>query len=213
MTGIPPHHVRNELPRTLFHILGGVGLGGVGFFLPFPWNLLALAGSLAVVLLWETRRLQDPAFNNAANQALEVVLRPYERRGWTGAPPFVAGVLLAFLLFSREVAVLAVAALVIGDRAAVLVGKSLGRIRIGTMRKTVEGSAACFLSSLLIFVVLERVLPGLPPFTLPTLAWAALVGTLAELLPPPFNDNLAMPVAVGLYLTPFADILSRFPGF
>jgi len=100
-------------------------------------------------------------------------------------------------------AFLALSLLIIGDAAAALVGKAIGRRRIG--EKTLEGALGCFALCLLLSL---RVFPYLPELTL---VWgnihllqavflSALVAVL-ELFPfragkIVLNDNLYVPVIV-----------------
>ena len=91
----------------------------------------------------------------------------------------------------------------LGDAAAALVGKAIGRIRIGD--KTLEGTLGCFF---LCFFLSWLVFPALPYFTLlwgpitilDAFLLSALVAVL-ELYPIRFgkfvvNDNLYVPVVV-----------------
>jgi dolichol kinase len=199
--------VRAEVPRTFFHVAGGVGLTAAGYLLPAPWNLVALAVAFVAVLGWDLARLHLPIVNAFSLQFLDLILRPWERKGMTGTPAFVGGALLAFVLFTREVALLGMSALILGDRAAVLVGKGFGRTRLVPWKKTLEGSLACFVFSLVAFVLLQRLVPGVPSFGSPTLVWAALVAAVAEAMPAPFNDNLTIPLAVGVFFTIAANVL------
>jgi len=79
-------------------------------------------------------------------------------------------------------------ALVLGDTAAALVGKTVGRVRI--LGKTLEGSLACFAVS---FLFAWGVV-GLPAWVA---ACGALTATLFELLPIPLDDNFRIPLSAG----------------
>ncbi len=199
--------VRSEYPRTFFHVVGGLLLSAAGYLLPGAWNLIVLGTAFAAVVIWEVARLHLPVVNALSMQLFDIILRPWERKGPTGTPAFTGGVFLAFLLFSREVALLSVMALVFGDRAAVLVGKGFGRTQLMMFKKTLEGSLACFVFSLASFVLLQRLVPAVPRFGEPTLVWGALVATVAEAMPEPVNDNLAIPLSTGIFFTVAANVL------
>ena len=190
--------VREEIPRTFFHVLGGFFLAWIGYFLPFPANRLILAAIFLGVLAVEMGRKFSPAWNRFSRNTLGVFMRPWEQYGTTGALAFTGGTALAFVVFPREVAVAALVPLVFGDRAAILAGKGFGRIRIGG--KTLEGSAACFLVSFAAYMILMPFFPDPFPQSVPVLALASLIGTAAEALPRPLDDNLTIPLAVGGYL-------------
>ncbi len=191
--------IQKEIPRTLIHILGGVFLTCVGYFPAPPLNRILLGVFFLLVLLMEAGRMTLPAFNSLSRTLLGPFLRPNEEKSLTGAPAFFGGVFLSFLLFSKTTALGAMVPLVFGDRAGLLAGKGFGRIRIGT--KTLEGSLACFVSSLLAFLVLSALWPDVFGYALPVMAGASFIGALAEALPRPFDDNLTIPLAVGIFLS------------
>jgi dolichol kinase len=191
--------IRSEIPRSFFHILGGLALAFFGYFLPSPVNVYALVVIFGGAVLVEGVRLLIPAANRFARMILGPFMRPAEVNGLTGAVPFTGGVLLAFLLFSRSVALASMVPLVFGDRAGFLVGKAVGKRRIGG--KTLEGSAGCFVTSLAAYGVLSALWPLVFDYTWPTFVGASIVGTLAEALPRPFDDNLTIPIAVGVFLS------------
>lgn len=190
--------IRPEIPRTFFHVLGGIAVAAAGYALPRPKNILLLGGILAMALAVDILRLKSPQIRRLAGPALEPFMRPSEAEKLSGAPAFVGGVFLAFLLYPRQAALLALIPLIFGDRAGLLVGKSIGRFRM--WGKTAEGSAACFIVSFAVYLLLRAVRPDMVLYGTATLAAAALVGTVAEALPRPSDDNLVIPVAVGLFL-------------
>lgn len=191
--------IRSEIPRTFFHILGGLFLAWIGFFVYSPFNKILLGAIFAATLGSEVVRLLIPRVNDLAKIFLGPFMRPHEEKGLTGAPAFTGGVLLAFLFFSPAVALAALVPLIFGDRAGLLVGKSVGRISF--KGKTLEGSLACLAVSFLTYAILARVWPEVFGYGWMIFFAASLIGTLAEALPRPFDDNLTIPIAVGLFLT------------
>lgn len=191
--------IRSEIPRTFFHILGGLFLAWIGYSLPAPVNKMVLGAILAAAVVVEVSRLLIPSVNVLARKLIGPFMRPREYTSVTGAPAFTGGVFLAFVFFEPPIALAALVPLVVGDRAALLVGKSVGRISF--KGKTLEGSLACFASSLLLYAVLARFWPEVFGHSRAILSLAALIGTLAEALPRPFDDNLTIPLAVGFFLT------------
>jgi len=191
--------IRSEIPRTFFHILGGLLLASIGYFIHPPANKILLGAIFAMALGSEMIRLLIPRVNELVKTVIGPFMRPHEDKGLTGAPAFTGGVFLAFLLFHPATALAAMVPLVFGDRAGLLVGKSVGRISF--KGKTLEGCLACLTVSLLVYVLLARVWPDVFGYSWIVLFSAALIGTLAEALPRPFDDNLTIPLAVGLFLT------------
>ena len=191
--------IRSEIPRTIFHILGGLFLACVGYFVHSPINKILLGTIFAAALGSEVLRLLVPRVNDLAKILIGPFMRPHEEKGLTGAPAFTGGVFLSFLFFHPAVALSALVPLIFGDRAGLLVGKSVGRISF--KGKTLEGSLACLSASFLVYAILAHVWPEVFGYGWVILFSASLIGTLAEALPRPFDDNLTIPLAVGMFLT------------
>ena len=191
--------IRSEIPRTFFHILGGLFLVWIGYCAGSPTNKIVLGAIFIVSLLSDVMRLLIPWVNNLVKTIAGPVMRPKEEKGLTGTPAFTGGVFFAFLLFDPDIALVSMVPLIFGDRAGLLVGKSVGRIPVKT--KTLEGSLACFGTSFLIYMLLAGSTPEIFGYPVIVLFGSALIGTLAEALPRPFDDNLTIPIAVGLFLT------------
>ena len=116
------------------------------------------------------------------------VLREEEKPTLMGSTYFLFSTLLAVLLFPKPIAIVSLLIVILSDTAAALVGRGIGRTRL--FGKTLEGSIAFFITSLLIVWCY----PDLNRFS-GTLA--ALGGTLIELLPTRLDDNLTIPLVTG----------------
>ena len=119
---------------------------------------------------------------------LGTVLRERERNTLMGSTYFLFSSILVILFFPKPIAIVSLLFLILSDTAAAIVGKGIGRV--GIFEKTLEGSLAFLLSSLLIVWVY----PDLNRF------WgslAALGATLIELLPIRVDDNLTIPLVAG----------------
>ena len=191
--------IRSEIPRTFFHVLGGLFLAWIGYFVDSPVNKIVLGAIFAVSIVSEVLRLLVPKVKNLVKILAGSLMRPGEENGPTGAPAFTGGVFLAFLLFDPAVALAALVPLIFGDRAGLLVGKSVGKISF--KGKTLEGSLGCLTASFLIYLLCIGFWPEVFGYSVIVLFSAALIGTLAEALPRPFDDNLTIPLAVGFFLS------------
>jgi dolichol kinase len=119
---------------------------------------------------------------------LGTVLREEERDRFMGSTFFLFSSILVVLIFQKSIAIVSLLILILSDTAAALVGKGIGKIRV--FGKTLEGSLAFFVSSLIIVWVypdLNRLWGSL----------AALGATLIELLPIRVDDNLTIPLVAG----------------
>jgi dolichol kinase len=105
-----------------------------------------------------------------------------------GSTYFIFSTILTILLFPKSIAIVSILILILSDTAAALVGKWIGRVKI--FGKTLEGSMAFLLTSLLIVWIY----PNLNRFSG---SLAALGTTLIEVLPIKLSDNLTIPLVAG----------------
>ncbi len=116
------------------------------------------------------------------------VLRENERLNLMGSTYFLFSTIMSILLFPKSIAIVSLLILTISDTASGLVGKGIGRIHL--FKKTLEGTLAFLLTSLLIVWSY----PGIDRFSG---TFAALGATLIEVLPIPLDDNLSIPLVSG----------------
>jgi dolichol kinase len=116
------------------------------------------------------------------------VLREEEKPTFMGSTYFLFSTILTILLFPKSVAIASLLILILADTSAALIGKEVGRVSI--YGKTLEGSLAFLLTSLLIVWIypnLNRLSGSLGAFG----------ATIIEILPIKINDNLTIPLVAG----------------
>ena len=116
------------------------------------------------------------------------VLREEENPTFMGSTYFLFSAILTILLFPKSIAIVSLLILILSDTAAALVGKGIGRISV--FGKTLEGSVAFCLSSLLIVWIY-------PNLNLLSGFLGALGATVAEVLPIGVDDNLTISLVAG----------------
>jgi len=151
---------------------------GVGFFFLFV--------ILDVLRIWVLPRGNEIAF-----RYFSFLLRDKERNQFSTAVYFSLACVVCGFFFTKEVAVLAVTFLCIGDPIAAFVGAKYGTIRI--LNKSLEGSSACFVACFVAALVIG--------FSFKIAILAALTATLFELISSRINDNLSIPIFSGLTVT------------
>ena len=168
-------------------------------FLPRTILLIALGVITFVVLAFELIRLKVPAVNRWFLSFFKPLLRGGEVSHFTGTGYTLLGALIAFLVFPRDIAVVAVSFLAVGDAMATVVGKWIGKTMLLGKGKTLEGSLACFVSCLIVGLI--GYYAGLDVGLL-AVAVGALGAAIIEAipLPLPLNDNLTIPVFAGLVM-------------
>jgi dolichol kinase len=102
---------------------------------------------------------------------------------------FAAGIFILLLLFPKKAFYFGTLAIIVGDCMAGVVGKRFGKRRIFySKKKTLEGSLACFFSTLLSYSLLTN------PFSAFLLA---IFTTFIESLPTAY-ENFILPISVGI---------------
>ncbi len=187
-------------PRRVFHLVAGSMLPLGILFLPLELaEWLLIAGSLGAVLLEVLRGLVG-GVNDWMVRTLPF-FKAAESRQVTGATfMWLAATFLVFV-FEKEVAVLAMLFLSVGDPFAALVGVRDHRTR--RFGKSLAGTGA-FAVAALGAGLLVTLHPDVP------LAWwlvpGAIVAALAELAPVPLDDNVTVPIVAAAVMALLAMV-------
>jgi dolichol kinase len=177
---------------------GVLVVAAAAFFLPRMALLISLGVVTFIVFALELARLKLPAVNRWFLSFFKPLLRKEEASRLTGTGFSLAGALVAFLLFPRDIAILAVSFLAVGDPMATIVGKHIGRTRL-LGRRTLEGDLACLVSCTIAGFI--GYFAGLD-ISWPAVLVGALGATVAEAVPLPINDNLMLPLFAGMVMLP-----------
>jgi len=158
--------------------------------------VISLCVVTCIFLAFELIRLRAPGINTWFLSFFKPLLRREEASRLTGTSYLLIASLIAFLAFQRDVAVLALSFLAVGDAMATIVGKWIGKRKL--LGKTLEGDLACFVSCVVIGLVLCHAGVDIPILVI----LAGSVGaSVMEAIPLPINDNLTMPLFAGLVMT------------
>ena len=121
------------------------------------------------------------------------MLKEHELKGkFTGATWVMISSFIVILFFSKNIAVISLVFLSVGDTVAGLFGKKFGRVKIG--KKTLEG----FLAGLLSCLMVSYFYNPLPLYISCTGAFFAM---LIETLPLPFDDNFKIPITSAVVMS------------
>lgn len=176
-----------ELGRKAIH-LGALVMPIGLWFVPIRYARIVLFAFFLLLAAIDLSRWSDTRLSRWLRKTLHQVMRPHERKEFSGGTYILAAGTLCALLYPKPVAVAALVCIILGDTAAVFVGRAFGTIRIGN--KTLEGSLAFFLVSLMGILCI----PGL---TFSTKVLGAAVAAVVEALPLPVDDNITVPLAAG----------------
>ena len=110
-----------------------------------------------------------------------------------GATHVLISATLCVIIFPKLITITAFAVLIISDSAAALVGRRFGRKKF--LSKSVEGSAAFFLSALVVIAATPKISSGAGEYFIAIVA--AAIGTIVEALSVGIDDNLSIPISIG----------------
>ncbi len=182
---------RGEVWRKLLHLIALVI--PIGYhFAPRHIALGAILVAFLFSLFADICRLRRWRVQRYWTPVTDYIVRPKESGGFTGATHILLSGGLCLLLFSLPAATLAMSTIILGDAAAALIGRKWGRHKFTHANRSWEGSLS-FLAASLIAVFF---IPGLPLWVGVT---GAVIGTLVEAFSNQIDDNLSVPLVVGLF--------------
>lgn len=152
--------------------------------------LIILLPITLFALLIEYLRISSISVKNIFDKYLFSMLRNHEKSGkYTGATWVFISSTLSIGIFPKDIAVISLIYMSIGDTAAGLIGRKFGRIKI--YNKTLEGALAGFIVCLFVGLMIDLNLSK----TL--VAIGALSAAIIELMPISIDDNLRIPLFTG----------------
>jgi phytol kinase len=182
---------RREYLRKGIHLLGAA----VPFVARFHKPIIVYSLAAVVVLYFLSELLRFRGIRSIPLGAVtQRAKRTAEKEGIIYGPILLGiGILTALVFFDFSVYLPAILTVSVSDSLSAIVGKRFGKTHILRMQKrTLEGSAAFFVSSLAILLL------TCPPATAVA---AAALGTLIELFAHYNLDNLLVPAGIALFLS------------
>jgi dolichol kinase len=182
---------RRELARKAIHLTSATVPIALAAGVDHRVAATVLGALLIAAIAVELLRARVASAATRFDAIFGALLRAHESRDVTGATWLIGAMFAAVLLLPRSPAIAATWAAAVGDAAAALVGMRFGRHRSRRDGKSLEGSAACFLATLLGALLLAQV----------GLAAGLLIGAaaaVAERMPWPRDDNVRIIAVVGV---------------
>jgi len=179
----------STLSRGIFHIFGGLIIPVSALFVPRTALLISLGAATLIFLAFELLRFRISGVNRWFRLHFKPLLREEETSRFTGTSYMLIASLIAFLAFQRDIAIVALSFLAVGDAMATIVGRCVGKRKL--LGKTLEGDLACFIACMVIGFVFYYA--GLN-IRLPTIVVGSVGAAIVEAVPLPINDNLTMPL-------------------
>ncbi len=184
--------MKSEFKRKLFH--------EIGLLIPICYYLFfdkkeAIFGMSIIVIIFvfiEFLRLRYNFGKEFIPKVVGKTLRDYEKVDLSAATYFIISSFFTILLFEKYIAVAAISYNSIGDFFSAIIGKRYGKRKYMGGKKSIEGSLACFVSCMIVGLVILNPLLALV---------GAVAATFAEGYLIKVNDNLSIPLVSGIVLT------------
>ena len=182
---------RSEYFRKIIHIFNLVIPFTYLFFLESRFQALRILVPLTLfAIVLEYLRVRSAVIKKIFNNFLKSMLRIHEMDGkYTGATWVFISSTLTIAIFPKEIAIISLVYMSLGDTIAGLVGRKFGKMKF--YNKTIEGSLAGLIVCLLSGYLVQLTLPLVIVFS------GAFAAMFIELLPMPIDDNLSVPLFAG----------------
>ena len=182
---------RSEYFRKIIHIFNLVIPFTYLFFLESRFQALRILVPLTLfAIVLEYLRVRSAVIKKIFNNFLKSMLRIHEMDGkYTGATWVFISSTLTIAIFPKEIAIISLVYMSLGDTIAGLVGRKFGKMKF--YNKTIEGSLAGLIVCLLSGYLVQLTLPLVIVFS------GAFAAMFIELLPIPIDDNLSVPLFAG----------------
>ena len=191
------HSYSTEFVRKAIH-LSSLSIPIIYYFIPKSTALAILIPLTILFVTIDSLRFFHNASGELFHSYFGWLLRTHERntsdtRRLTGATFVLLSATICIVLFPKIIVVTAFAIMIISDSSAALVGRRFGRHRF--LRKSLEGSAAFFLSAILVVALAPKVLYLPTEYLIGTVA--SLLGAIVEAASGSVDDNLSIPLSIG----------------
>ena len=185
--------VKNEVLRKTIHILNSLIPLSLLVFRQ-DYVTIGVGVALAIWLLLEFFRLSNKKAKRIYKSVFGRVTREFEDSSLTGASYVLLSSFIILLFFSKYVCIASLLIMSFSDTFAAIIGKIYGKTKIGN--KTLEGSFAFFLTSLLVVVLMSPYISIFPALLAISLA------TVVELFPVKnIDDNFSVPIVCAIIMS------------
>jgi len=185
-----------ELVRKAIHLCS--------LSIPIVYSFISQSTALAILLpltlvvgLADLARLFHPSVGAFYHEYFGWLLRAHERdeerRRLNGATYVLLSATLCVVIFPKLIVITAFSILIISDTLAALVGRKFGRHQF--LKKSLEGTAAFFLSALVVVLITPKVEYLSIEYLIG--AFGALSGAVVEAISIAVDDNLSIPLTIG----------------
>jgi dolichol kinase len=200
-----------QLARRAFHMINGVAVATL-YWISFNHTQMVHAlGTIACLLyVFEQIRISYPEKAQKFIPMTRFIIRAEEQLKESAMVPYAFAVLLTIITFPKPIALVAIFTLAIADPLSAIIGIKYGKRKI-VSHKTLEGSAAFFISTLVVcIVVLGAYSGGITGLVALISLLVAFLASAFEMIPLKLDDNLTIPLFTAFILWIFCESMGVY---
>jgi dolichol kinase len=186
-----------ELARKAIHLCS-LSIPILYWFISKSMALAMLVPLTLVFGLTDLARHIYPGFRTLYHNWFGWLLRAHEKsdneKRLNGATYVLVSATAGIIIFPKIIFITAFSILIISDTIAALIGRKFGKHRF--MKKSLEGTLAFFVSAVAVVYLTPKVAYVPAEYIIGIVA--ALLGAFVEAMPIPIDDNLSIPLAIGI---------------
>jgi dolichol kinase len=190
---------RIELIRKAIHLCSIV-IPVVYWFVPRSTAAALLIPLTALIMAVDIARYYIAPVESWFIATFGNILRRHEqdkaRKHLSGATYVLLSATLTVLFFPKLIAITSFSALILCDISAALIGRKFGRHRL--FNKSLEGTGAFIITGIVLVLLLPKIEYRITEYFLGFIA--IVCGAVVEALPQTIDDNLSIPLTVGVVL-------------
>lgn len=197
---LPSRH-NLQIARRLFHMGNGIAVASLYWVSFSHTQMIHAIGTIACLLyVFEQIRINYPEKAQKFIPMTKFIMRAEEQLKESAMVPYAFAVLLTIITFPKPIALVAIYTLAIADPLSAIIGIKYGKRRL-VPHKSLEGSSAFFISTLIISLIVLGIysggIDGVVALVSLLLAFSA---SAFEMIPLKIDDNLTIPLFTAFML-------------
>jgi dolichol kinase len=194
-----------EIIRKSIHLCS-LSIPIIYYYISRQQALMLLAPITLVFLFVDLLRYFHAPTASVFYETFGWMLRSHEhdekKKRLSGATHVLVSAMLCVIIFPKLITITSFAILIISDSAAALVGRRFGRRKF--LNKSFEGSAAFFCTALIVIAATPKISADAGEYFIAVVA--AGVGTIIEAMSVGIDDNLSIPLSIGVVMWLLYDV-------
>ena len=189
---------RDELVRKLIHLCS-LSIPIIYYFIPRSTAIIILSIVTFAAILLDLSRYFSPSVGKVFYKIFGFLLREHElddkKKNLNGATYVFISALICVIIFPKILFITGFSILIISDSVAALIGRKFGKHKF--LAKSFEGTLAFFISASIVVIFTPKI-EGVPMEYYIGIIAAAIGAIVENISFGFFDDNLSIPISIGL---------------